>query len=170
MLHTLHPYLVTLIPLPTSSIAHWIFCSHVHRFPYFPQKYGGAQIIFIRMLLTGFCTVHVLYQVVHDYNLCGHLLSTPEISLSDAYAKLVVSLNNYCRKDTYSAPPKLFKWCILLISLHWYCVWLWVQSDYVVLHLLRRHWLHILYWHWHCRSRYMHFGICLLYTSDAADE
>jgi len=42
MLHTLHPYLVTLIPLPTSSIAHWIFCSHVHRFPYFPQKYGGA--------------------------------------------------------------------------------------------------------------------------------
>jgi len=36
MLHTLHPYLVTLIPLSTSSFAHWIFCSHVHRFPYFP--------------------------------------------------------------------------------------------------------------------------------------
>jgi len=36
MLHTLHPYLVTLIPLPTSSFAHWIFCSYVHRFPYFP--------------------------------------------------------------------------------------------------------------------------------------
>ena len=58
------------------------------------------------LFLTWFCTVHVLYQVVHDDNLCGHIFSTPEISLSGAYAKLVVCLNSYCQNDTYSAPPK----------------------------------------------------------------
>ena len=60
----------------------------------------------------------MLYQVVHDDNLCGHIFSTPEISLSGAYAKLVVSLNNYCQNDILH-PRNLFKWCILLILLYY---------------------------------------------------
>ena len=121
-------------------------CSYVHRFPYFPQRYGGAQTMFIRMLLTWFCNVHVLYQVVHDDNLCGHLFSTPRIYLSGAYfwypcIDIVFD---------YESNRTTFMLC-----------------------LLHRHWLHTLHWHWHCLLHCMYFPIfecvlvtsCLLYTS-----
>ena len=110
----------------------------------FPVKIWWRSNHFIRMSLTSLCTVHVSYQVVHYCTLSGHLFSTPEILLSDAYAELVVSLKRLLSEWHLFCAPKIY----LSGAYYWYRR-IDIAFDYAsnrttfVLCLLRRHLIRI---------------------------
>ena len=106
----------------------------------FPRKNMVAPRSFLYAYYwLDFCNVHVLYQVVHDHNVCGHIFSTLEIYLSGAYywyRCIDIVFNYESSRTTF------------------------------VLCLLPKHWSHTLHWHWHCLLRCMYFAIfeCVLVT------